>query len=29
MLTPAGTVRRVDVKIGEAALDRIRTARAS
>jgi hypothetical protein len=29
MLTPAGTVQRVDVKIGEAALDRIRAARAS
>lgn len=28
-LTPAGTVRRADVTIGEAALDRIRTARAS
>ena len=29
MLTPAGTVQRVDVKIGEGALDRIRAARAS
>jgi len=28
-LTPSGTVRRVDVSIGEAALDRIRAARAS
>lgn len=28
-LTPAGTVERADVKIGEHALDRIRTARSS
>ncbi|MGH9348223.1 MAG: hypothetical protein ACRD26_13270 [Vicinamibacterales bacterium] len=28
-LTPAGTVRRADVMIGEGALDRIRAARAS
>lgn len=29
MLTPTGTVGHADVKIGEAALDRIRAARAS
>lgn len=28
-LTPAGSVRRADVMIGEGALDRIRSARAS